>query len=146
LNYASTLDRIIAKLIDLSIVVALGLTLPYGIGSLLGFAYSLVADGLPVQKLQGQSIGKKIVGIKILPQGGRHTLLRSSIVRNSPVGLVTFLAIIPFWGWILSFVVGIPLGLYEISLIIRADKRQRLGDVMAETVVLKVAHSPSLAV
>ena len=63
--------------------------------------------------------------------------LKVSIIRNIPVGLVTFLMIIPFWGWILSLLVGVPLGLIEISLIIRADRRQRLGDVMAESVVLE---------
>ena len=76
------------------------------------------------------------MGLRVLPQGGRNSFLKSSVIRNIPVGLITFLMIIPFWGWILSLVVGIPLGLIEISLIVRADKRQRLGDVMAETVVL----------
>jgi uncharacterized RDD family membrane protein YckC len=142
LNYAGTKSRIFAKFIDLLIVLFLGLVIRGGGGSVLGFLYSIVADGMPFQKFQGQSIGKRIMGIKILPQGGHHTLLKSSVIRNIPVGLITFLMIIPFWGWILSLVVGIPLGLIEISLIMRADKRQRLGDVMAETVVLKAEKTP----
>jgi len=143
MNYASTKSRIFAKFIDLLIVLFLGLAIWGGAGSVLGFLYSLVADGLPFQKFQGQSIGKRCLGIKILPQGGRNSLLKSSVIRNIPVGLITFLMIIPFWGWILSMLVGIPLGLIEVSLIVRADKRQRLGDVMAETVVLKVAPNPA---
>lgn len=69
--------------------------------------------------------------------GKNASHLKTSIIRNIPVGLVTFLMIIPFWGWILSMIVGIPLGLIEVSLIVRADRRQRLGDVMAESVVLE---------
>ncbi len=64
--------------------------------------------------------------------------LKASVIRNIPVGIITFLMIIPFWGWILSMLVGIPLGLIEISLIARAAKHQRLGDVMAESVVVEV--------
>lgn len=124
-------------MIDLSIVLFLGLSMRGGAGSVLGFLYSLLADGLPFKKLHGQSIGKRLLRLRVLPQGGRHGLMRSSIVRNIPIGFITFLMIIPFWGWILSLLIGIPLGLIEMSLIMRADKKQRLGDVMAETVVLQ---------
>ena len=72
--------------------------------------------------------------------------MKTSIIRNAPVGLVTFFMIIPFWGWILSLLIGIPLGLIELSLMFRAERHQRLGDVMAESVVVdlepaRVSHS-----
>jgi uncharacterized RDD family membrane protein YckC len=134
-DYASPQKRIFAKMIDLMVVLVLGLAIPKGIGSVFGFLYSIVADGLPIRAFQGQSLGKYFMKIQVY-DGQGHARLKSSIVRNLPVGIVTFLMIIPFWGWILSLLVGIPLGLIEVSLIFRADKRQRLGDVMAETEVL----------
>jgi uncharacterized RDD family membrane protein YckC len=134
---ASTQKRLFAKMIDLMVVLVLGLLIPKGIGSVFGFIYSLVADGLPFPKMRGQSIGKYFMKIRVENDlGPIH--LKSSVVRNAPVGVVTFLMIIPFWGWAMSVLVGIPLGLIEVSLIMRANRRQRLGDVMAETEVVNV--------
>ena len=134
--YASAKIRILAKLIDLIIVLFLGFAIRGGVGSVLGFLYSICADGMPFHKLQAQSIGKHLLGLRVISQKG-ESALKSSVIRNAPVGLVTFLMIIPFWGWILSLLVGIPLGAYEISMIMRNSKHQRLGDEMAETVVVK---------
>jgi len=66
----------------------------------------------------------------------RSARMKTSIVRNAPVGIVTFFLIIPIPGWILGLLIGIPLFLIELSLMIRAERHQRLGDVMAESVVL----------
>ncbi len=139
MKYAGPKSRVFAKFIDLMVVLFLGMLLRGGAGSILGFVYSLVADGLPFKKMKGQSIGKKIMGLQVISEDGVKSDLKASIIRNIPIGFVTFLMIIPFWGWILGFLVGIPLWLIEISLIARADRRQRLGDVMAETVVTERA-------
>jgi uncharacterized RDD family membrane protein YckC len=140
-NIASVQKRLFAKLIDLLIVLFLGLVWWGGPGSILGFLYSLTADGLPFKNFKGQSVGKKLMGIQVLSgaqkDSKRQSRLKTSVVRNAPVGLVTFLMIIPFWGWILALMIGVPLGLIEISLMVRADRRQRLGDVMAESVVVQ---------
>ena len=141
MRFASWKARLFAKFIDLLLVVSLGLLLGNGVGSILGFFYSLVADGLPFQKFEGQSIGKKIMGLQVNTQAQAPASLRVSVIRNIPVGLVTFLMIIPFWGWILSLLVGIPLGLIELSLIARAERHQRLGDVMADSFVHQKNHS-----
>ena len=138
MNYASPKSRVFAKFIYILVVLFLGLLWRGGPGSILGFIYSLTADGLPFRKFQGQSLGKKILGLQVFSGNNQAPSgLKTSVTRNIPVGLVTFLMIIPFWGWILSLLIGIPLGLIEVSLIMRADRRQRLGDVMAESVVLK---------
>ena len=131
--FASVKKRVFAKFIDLMVVLFLGLIGWGGPGSVLGFLYSLVADGMPFQHWKGQSIGKKIMKIQVNPSG-----LKVSVLRNAPVGLVTFLMIIPFWGWILSLMVGIPLGLIELSLMLKAKNHQRLGDVMAESEVIEM--------
>ena len=136
MQYASLQSRLFAKFIDLLIVFMLARMIGTT-GAVLGFVYSLVADGLPLEKLRGQSLGKKWVGIRVVDHDGRPAGLRTSVIRNLPVGFVTFLMIIPFWGWILSALVGIPLGLIELSLIARAEQHQRLGDVMADSLVRK---------
>ena len=142
-HYSSTQKRLAAKFLDLLVVIFLGLAWKGGPGSILGFLYSMTADSLPMKRFHNQSLGKKIMGIEVKPDRGSMGL-KLSIIRNAPVGLVTFLMIIPFWGWLLSLIVGIPLGLIELSLMIRADRHQRLGDVMAETTVIQSLRSNEL--
>lgn len=137
MNFAGLQARLFAKFTDLLIVVLLGLLIRGGVGSLLGFFYSLIADALPVRSLQGQSIGKKLLRIQVVNEAGDPPRLKASVIRNVPVGIVTLLMVIPVWGWILSFLVGVPFGLIELSLIARAKGQQRLGDVMAETHVIR---------
>lgn len=139
-NYSSPQKRVFAKVIDLLLVLILGrLPVIGAAGSVLGFLYSITADAFVFNKVQGQSLGKKIFGIRVISgnsQQSRMARLKTSVVRNAPVGIVTFLMIIPVWGWILSLLLGIPLFLIELSLMIKAERHQRLGDVMAESVVL----------
>lgn len=139
-QYASPQKRVFAKVIDILLVVFLGrIPLVGGAGSVLGFLYSLVADAFATKNVQGQSLGKKILRIRVASGNGHQTRmarLKTSVLRNAPVGIVTFLMIIPVWGWILSLLIGVPLFLIELSLMIKADRHQRLGDVMAESVVL----------
>jgi hypothetical protein len=138
-HYASPQKRLFAKLIDLGLVLFLGLVIRGGAGSVLGFLYSIFADTFSFKKIQGQSLGKRILKIRVVSGHEPHTRIsrmKTSVVRNAPVGIVTFLMIIPVWGWILSLLIGIPLFLIELSLMIKADRHQRLGDVMAESVVL----------
>ena len=73
----------------------------------------------------------------MVDSSGKPIQLKASIIRNIPIGIVTFLMVIPFWGWILSLLVGIPFGLIELSLIARAKGRQRLGDVLADSFVIR---------
>jgi hypothetical protein len=138
-HYASVQKRVMAKFIDLAIVIFLG-RLPLGSGgAVLGFLYSILADSMAFKKVQGQSIGKRIMHIRIASGSTHHTRMqrmKTSIIRNAPVGIVTFFMIIPIPGWILSGLIGVPLFLIELSLMIRAERHQRLGDVMAESVVL----------
>ncbi len=141
IHYASLQKRLFAKFIDLLVVLILGFAIPRGVGSILGFLYSLVADGLPIHSLRGQSIGKKFLKIKVIDEEGQLARMRVSVIRNAPVGIVTFLMIIPFMGWILSLLIGIPFVLIEVSLITRADRHQRLGDVMAESEVVDLEPS-----
>jgi uncharacterized RDD family membrane protein YckC len=138
-HYASSQKRLMAKFIDLAIVIFLG-RLPLGSGgAVLGFLYSILADSMAFKKVQGQSIGKRVLNIRVASGHGnqsRIARMKTSVIRNAPVGIVTFFMIIPIPGWFLSLLLGIPLFLIELSLMIRAERHQRLGDVMAESVVL----------
>jgi len=73
--------------------------------------YYLVSDAFP----NGQSLGKKIIGIAVVNKStGKHCTLIQSIVRN---------ILTPF------------LGVFDVILII-LKRRQRLGDILANTIVI----------
>jgi uncharacterized RDD family membrane protein YckC len=136
------IQRIIAKFIDLMIVFTLGAIFPRVVGPLLGFAYSLLADGIHVAQLRGQSIGKRVMGLKVIHTDTREpSSYKDSMIRNAPVGIVTFFAIIPVWGWVFLVLIGVPLMLIEIYLMNKVEKEQRLGDVMADTRVVPIKQS-----
>jgi hypothetical protein len=133
----SVSHRVGAKLIDLFFVLLVGSIIPYPLGPLLGFVYSLVGDGMPFKNFRGQSVGKKLMNLQAVRQGDQRPIeWKESILRNAPVGVVTFFAIIPIWGWFILAVVGIPLMALEIYLMLRVDTGQRLGDVMGKTEVV----------
>ncbi|MHB8873437.1 MAG: RDD family protein [Myxococcaceae bacterium] len=121
-----------ARAIDLA--VALGLyrvTGPAGI--VIALLYLLFADGM----LQGQSVGKKIFGVKViyLPTrtAARH---RDSVLRNSPFGLVVVLGMMPELGFAAFLAGAILVGGLEAWKVWRDPLGMRLGDVWAETQVV----------
>lgn len=135
---ASFQRRLLAKGLDLFLVLVVGVFTPYGVGSVLGFFYSIFSDALSFKKIQHQSVGKYLFKIRAVESKlHRPVSLKESAIRNAPVGIITFFAIFPFWGWILAVLLGIPLFLVELVLMIRANKRQRLGDAMADTIVIR---------
>lgn len=140
---ANPVRRVLAKFIDLFVVMFTSAVVIYPVGPLLGFLYSLVADALPFKGFQGQSLGKKLLKLKVVSTkpGSQISLkskitYRESIYRNAPVGVATFFALIPIWGWAILALIGFPLMIVEIYLLVRAPRGQRLGDVMADTEVV----------
>jgi uncharacterized RDD family membrane protein YckC len=132
-------NRVIAKLLDFLIVFALAIGFPYPIGPLLGFIYSILADGVNFKTFHGQSVGKKVMKLEVRSKvRGKPANWRDSILRNTPIGVVTFFAIIPVWGWLILVVIGVPVVLMEIYLMLRGEKGNRLGDVMADTEVIEI--------
>ncbi len=131
-------DRILAKMIDLAVVFLAAIILPAVIGPLIGFAYSLWGDALHVGQFHSQSLGKKLFRLRVvqMEDPAKPITAKQSAIRNSPVGLATFFAIIPVWGWVILFLVGVPLMALEIYLMLRADAGYRLGDVMGDTQVV----------
>ena len=78
------------------------------------FGYFILSDALP----NGQSLGKKLLGIKVVSKKtGKPCTILQSIVRNifTPI-----------------------LGVIDAALILGSN-RQRLGDVFANTIVIKIS-------
>ena len=133
------MNRIAAKIVDLLLVFLVAAILPYPVGPLLGFIYSLFGDGLNLGPLKGQSIGKKIFKLQVQSTLTHHPAhFRESILRNAPVGVATFFAIIPIWGWIILALIGVPLMLIEVYLMITVESGHRLGDLMGDTEVVEL--------
>jgi uncharacterized RDD family membrane protein YckC len=88
---------------------------------------------------QGQSVGKKLMKLQVI-----NTIQKSpaawkdSVLRNTPVGIATFFAIIPIWGWLILGIIGIPLMVMEIYLMVTVETGHRLGDVMGDTEVVEL--------
>jgi len=133
---AKILNRVIARSIDLLIVGALLEVIPVA-GYFAGLLYILIADGL----FEGRSIGKKIIGLKVLHLDTSAVCsYKESIIRNAPlaVGFLLYgvLRFIPFLGWALSAVVTILIMSLEGLIIIGNDKGMRFGDEIAKTMVV----------
>ena len=95
--------------------------------------YLIICDSLQ----GGQSVGKKIIGFKVISlHDGSACSPKQSLVRNLPLSIPVFMAIIPFWGWVIAVAMGIPLTLLEVYLLYTLDSGHRLGDVMADTTVI----------
>ena len=139
LEKADFLNRIIAKAIDLIIVIALYEIIPK-IGYLAGISYLLMADGLA----EGRSIGKRLIGLKVVirDSAGRIAAcgFKESILRNLPfaAGYILFgiLKAIPLIGWIISFVVIAGIIIFESLVMLGNEDGMRLGDEIAKTQVV----------
>lgn len=136
---ARVVNRVLAKMIDLVFVVAVAALIPYPLGPLLGFIYSLLGDSMRFWKFDGQSVGKRILGLQAIQVETRKPItLRESALRNAPVGVATFFGIIPVWGWLILILIGFPLMIMEVYLMLRVERGHRLGDVMGDTEVVEV--------
>lgn len=126
------LSRILAKAIDLFIALIITILL-YPVGVILAVGYLGIADYIQ----EGQSIGKKFLGFRVISlKDGYSCSLRQSVYRNLPFIIPTAFFIIPFWGWIFSLLLLVPLCILELYLIFKLDSGHRLGDVMADTTVI----------
>lgn len=126
------LNRLIGKAIDLTIVIALAAVPLYPAGPLAAFLYILIGDGL----MQGRSLGKRVVGLRVFNTAtGKPATFQDSITRNSTVAIPVLFFMIPIVGWLLWFLIGIPILAIEIYLMTRLEQHARLGDTMADTQV-----------
>jgi len=95
-----------------------------GIYGLLGFLYFLILEGL-----RGATVGKTLMKIKVVREDGSACGFGSALIRN-----------------ILRIVDALPfLYINGLILVSRSDKKQRFGDRIAKTVVIKSSQAPSQA-
>ncbi len=73
-----------------------------------------------LEKSSGQTLGKRLMGIRVVKTNGERCDLVSALVRNA-----------------LRFIDNLFFGLIGILLIASTRKKQRLGDIFAQTVVVK---------
>ena len=125
---ANTLNRYLAKFIDVVIAVGLSKLLP-PVGFFAGLLYIIIADGF----FEGQSIGKKLIGLRaIVLAEGKKAGFREAIIRNIPFAIAYTLCLIPYVGWLLAIII---IGLEGI-LVIGNEKGLRIGDEIAKTQVV----------
>lgn len=126
------LSRLVAKLIDLFICFLLSFFF-YPVGILLGVFYISISDYLQ----KGQSVGKRLIGFSVINlEDMKPCTMKQSVIRNLPLSVPLFFAIFPFWGWIISLILGAILCLFEFYLLFKINSGKRLGDVMADTSVV----------
>lgn len=117
LRIADTGTRIVAYLIDIVLVILMSLV-PIA-GWIAAIVYVITRDSLPF--LDGQSIGKKAMGLRAVSEDGQALTNNwgPSIIRN----IVLF---IPFFA------------LVEFFVLLSNEKGLRLGDQWAKTKVISV--------
>ena len=126
------ISRLIAKAIDLFIVLALSLLL-YPLGLIIACVYVAIADSLN----GGQSLGKKFMGFSVISLiDGKPCSRKQSLIRNLPILVPLSFCVLSFWGWIFAAVLATPLFFLELYLMFKLDSAHRLGDVMADTTVI----------
>jgi uncharacterized RDD family membrane protein YckC len=129
---AALLPRAVARVAD--IVVSLALSAIVGpVGLAAGFLYLLIADAL----LSGQSIGKRLGGVKVVHVPTRSSAnLVQSMIRNSPFALAFVFYAVPIVGWFLLVIIGLPLMVFEGYMVYSDSLGIRIGDVFADTQVI----------
>jgi len=122
-----------ARAIDL--LAAVGVYFGTGrVGAVMAFLFVLLSDSI----LQGQSIGKKIFGVKVVHLPSRAPARsRDSVLRNAPFGLIIILGMLPEGLGRVGFAAGaLVIGGIEAWQVARHAFGIRLGDVWAETQVV----------
>lgn len=129
---ASLLLRGLARVIDLGVAYGLyRVTGPAGV--VIALLYLLFADGM----LQGQSVGKRIAGVKVIHLPSRAPArYRESVLRNAPFGLVVLLGMMPDLGPAAFLAGALGIGGVEAWKVLKEPLGIRLGDAWADTQVI----------
>jgi uncharacterized RDD family membrane protein YckC len=129
-------QRVVARCLD-SLVVAIlffiGREIWSPMGWLAAIGYAATQDSFG----KGQSLGKKIMGLQVVEEhSGLSCSVSHSVLRNMPWLMSLLCLPIPVVG-ILMHLVLIPVMALEFYLLFSLDSGVRLGDVMANTLVVE---------
>ena len=121
---ATIVDSIVMFVVFFAIAAATGQTTEEGF-ELTGVPFFLATGVyflyyIALEALSGATLGKRIVGLRVVREDGGGIGWRESVIRN-----------------LLRFVDGLFLYLVGAVLVWTSAKRQRLGDRIAETVVVR---------
>jgi len=133
--------RLVAALIDF-IIGAFVSAVPI-LGSLAAATYWVVRDGLEIDFMNHRSIGKAIMKIRPVRPDGSYTSIEDSIRRNwmfAPAALIPFLVYSVVGAFLVLPMILLVLVIsgVEIYLVVNDPLRQRLGDKVADTIVIEV--------
>ncbi len=126
--------RIVAAIIDGVIAGVVGV-IPV-VGGLVGAAYMLLRDGLDLDFMKGRSIGKTVMKLRVLRLDGQAMDIGTSVKRNIPFAIGPLIMVVPVLGWIIGPVVAMIIGLIEVILVLTDADGRRMGDKLAETMVV----------
>jgi uncharacterized RDD family membrane protein YckC len=130
---ASLLLRVVAKVLDFIVIAALAELVPKA-GFYAGLAYLLISDGL----LDGRSVGKKLMGLRVLSVPGEAACsMQASIIRNSPLGAALLFFKFPLIGWVVIAAVAAV----EFLIMLGSADGMRLGDEVAKTRVVEASQT-----
>jgi uncharacterized RDD family membrane protein YckC len=129
--------RIAAALVD-GLLAYFICFIPY-IGGLIGAAYLAIRDALPLSGEAGQSLGKKMLGLRAVrtPEGTPCDYATSAL-RNLPFIIPALMMMRPGMGWVFGSLFWMVVFVVETLLIIADEHGQRIGDRIAKTVVVEV--------
>jgi len=136
---ADLITRFLAALID-GMVVGI-LTLVPLVGLLAAAVYMLTKDGIVYeltknQEFEGRSIGKRILGLKVVRLDNMEMDISTSARRNLTLGLGSLIALVPIIGWILGVIIGAIMNIVEMLFVLMDSEGRRLGDKWAGTQVV----------
>ncbi len=134
--------RAIAAIIDFVIASVLS-RIPL-VGWFAGIGYILVRDGLDLEFIDRQSVGKKLMGLKTVRLDGEKMDISVSIRRNWMFALGTLASLvvwIPVLGFLTVLVMALLsflIGVYEVYLVFNDPDGRRWGDTFAGTKVIEI--------
>jgi len=126
--------RITGYLIDVVPACVLGL---FGLIPIFGpiIAGLVLAPYWLLRDIAGASLGKLILGTRIITKNGLSARAGARVLRNVPLAVGPAFLIIPFLGYVLGPAISLLAVLIEsILLVLRGE---RLGDRLAKTIVVK---------
>ena len=104
------------------------------IGTLVVAAYMLLKDGL----FEGQSVGKKLMNLRVVTLDGKKADFDVSAKRNAIFVVPYIITIIPLIGWIIGGILSLVAAIVEIIAVVNDDKGRRMGDKWANSQVIKL--------
>jgi uncharacterized RDD family membrane protein YckC len=126
-DYANLGSRIVAIIIDLIILSLVVVIIALPLGLLAGLSAFMVLNVLVwllyftyFEGTSGQTLGKKIMGIKVVKENGDQPSFMDALIRT-----------------ILRIIDGIAFYLVGFIVILVSEKKQRLGDMAAGTIVVE---------